>query len=352
MSKQDTLFPGFEDAVDDIPLPTRQGGETVEPLTLDPNGPDIPEPAHADIVIDINKNREGETVVVHGDDTRQMLLELDRIDLVAKNMCRGLVGTEDFASVMKNAVYGIVNIVGHIVSLFTTYLFDGWRDFKRGEVTEYLQSNVSLKMRMNNAEFYNTVMNTEIETPQGMKGTYPEALKSLTDFLNELNMLKRSRELKECFSEISDAVADGMPKNQFNTLVMSVNKVVTNPKIKTLYDKTGKFFTDNKDGTGIVKDHFSSHRDFIEFIENVSAADEYLREIAAVYDNLMAIENDMNDIYRNSDKVDKNQLTNLAVKVRQVAEIFDQYATVCNDLNRVGHNTLIMLEDLRAVAQF
>ena len=81
-------------------------------------------------------------------DADEVMMEAFRAIENVKSIVRimnadNFVATESIYSAARNAVFGLVNVVGHLTSLFTNTLFNGWRDFKRSELNFYVHSNIA-----------------------------------------------------------------------------------------------------------------------------------------------------------------------------------------------------------------
>ena len=127
-----------------------------------------------DIVVDVG-NRSVESANYRKQDTEQMLRVLNRCIKMSFEIDRRFAGNEDIGGLVSNGLYGIVNVVGHIVSNAANLLFRGWRDFKRSELNAYLSSNVTLLSRINDESNYQFLNRFKLYTPEGMVGKYPDA---------------------------------------------------------------------------------------------------------------------------------------------------------------------------------
>lgn len=257
-------------------------------------------------------------------------------------------GQEDISGFIKNTFSSIINTLGHIANLFKTALFDGWRDFKRSELREYVDSNMMTVHRLRNAD-YTVIRNMNLDVPNGMKTSYPKAFASLTNCLKEMDMLTRSKVMLQSAERVLTSIREG--NTAFASAVNDANRDYVNTKhIERLYFETEKHFTAQ---TSIRKATFEkcygSIPEFSNFIDAVLGAETELQSVAAVNDRLKSLEDTINAIadHSNINDMSRPAIDTLAKIVRAWAFLFERYSIVVNDVYRVNHNVTLNLEDLR-----
>lgn len=325
-----------------IPAPTKEKGDaTPEPHVRDVDDKDPHDPGEVDIVIDIEQNRDEERQMALLRRRRELFRYLDGVEAYLKNYNLGRVGQEGFVA---NFVTGVVNVVGHILNLFNAGVLQGWRNFKRGELTAYSDSNRATMTRIYFADFYQ-ISEVEVDTPQGMEGPYAPALNSLCTYLVELNMLDRAiRMLKtvECIER------DMHKQNSnFTSTIVDANKSFTDPKLAKLFQDTTKYFTPKKSDGGKFRELFANMKEYETVIKQAIDEDDHLRQVSSVHSRLEDIQKVVNRIADDAELLTKPQLEDLAKVARAMADTFDNYGTVIADVLRVQHNLTEVTKRIR-----
>ena len=329
----------------DIPNPVTEDGTIPDLPDASENSPDGDEAVveehtvneddynHTDFIVRFDKLRN---------DARKYLAPLQ---LAYKNYRSGVLGVEGFTDTVKYALTGVVNIFGHIGNLFATGILYGWRDFKRGELTDYSDSNRLTMTRLYAIDNYERVRLMRVEHPKGMHGTYKDALKVITDCINELDMSKKSSMM---VSKLDAIRADVKKKNtNFSSYVQALNQSFKPKYINDLFAKECKVFTTDRKDSDTFSKLFSSMKDFEDVCKGTMDLDSELRSVAGVHSRLQDMENIALKIVPMSEYLTAAQAEDIYKVVRTCAEIFDIYGTVINDLQRVNHNLRILVEDLR-----
>lgn len=343
MAKFGELIPGLHDFVDDIPVPTKEEGGMVPQEPEDLDDKEVT-PGNVDITIDIGERQD--TIEQMQILTRSMYRHVQDMDCMIKNNRDGIYSNEDFSMGMTELIVGVFNIIGHVTNLFTTTLFHGWRDFKRSELTEYSDSNRLTMTRIYTMK-YQEATYLKIPTPQGMKGTYPAALKALDTYLVELDMLKRCKRMLATIENIEKDLIKGNPN--FLSQVRDAQKQFTDKRLQDLFKNTGKFFTGSRDEGGQFEKHFNSIAEFEETVKRCMDMDSHLRGVASVFDYLKDIEKVVGRIAdsQKARELNRQQSEDISKVVRTLAETFESYATVINDLSRMNHNLTYVVMELR-----
>lgn len=344
MNQYSQLIPGLEDFLDEVPVPTKEegGNDLPEPVDLD-NQEIISD--NVDITIDIEDNRdEGRQLKLQAEKER-MQNSLAVLERITRNTARGYVGQEDFSSFIKNSITSIVNILGHVTNLFSTALFHGWRDFKRSELTEYSDSNRATMARLYSADFI-AVSSLTVPTPQGMQGTYFQALSSLQAFLKELNMLDRSTKMLRMTETILQDIVK--TNSTFTAHVKDAHRTTKPASLDKLFKDTCKFFTSKKDDKNTFKNLFSNIKEYETTVKMCIDMDVHLRTVAGVHNRLLEIEGVVTKIIDKAESLDRQQVDDLVKMVKLFADTFDQYATIINDLSRVNHNLTFVTMNMRS----
>lgn len=336
-------------------------------IPLEPVSTDSPTPVDADkkpindstvdITIDVSKDSpeisrpdyvEDQEYVSPETIETQMLKVYNRLDYIESLLkVQSGLGMEGLTDTLKRALFGIVNIIGHVVNLFATGLFYGWRDFKRSELQEYCDSNVLTVSSLMNEKHFGVYRTLQVECPRGMQGMYRPAVTALLKYLNDLDMGARS---KDICAMIENLVDDVHRSNlQMNTYVRQTQGSILPKSLETDYTTLGKkYFTSGSRDKDTFEKLFDSVGDVRDIVDDVKDADSHLREVATVHDRLMTIDSAVNDMITNHlDKIKAAQINDLVNLIRAIAFSFDRYSVVVNDLTRVGHNLVIDIRRMR-----
>ena len=363
-----------DDLIQTVPAPTKEEGADNQVEWKDLDDRDVKDADNTDITIDINDKREqrhidgdpdkvpSNTVVtgvesvrlwatLEGPDVsympnglRDILLYLGNCDRAIDNYRNHVLGQEGFLGYTKAAITGLGNIIGHILGLFKTGLFYGWRDFKHSEVADWCASNYFSKLRINRIP-YEPLKENMVDIPQGMKGKYIDAVNIIEKFLNAADMVTLSNRMVATTRAIwEDLNASNPQMTYFIPVDKKAKTAYFNSDILTIFAESSKIFTTNtKLQEAKFKDVFSSMAEFSDTVEKAIDLDSHLRLVATVHENLEEIEKFITKIVTRKDKINDQQLETLVDMVRAWANYFDCYATVCNDLNRIDHNLTLIL---------
>lgn len=297
-----------------------------------------------DIVVDVG-NRSVESANYKKSDTEEMLRVLNRCIKMSFEIDRRFVGQEDIGGFVSNGLYGIINVVGHIVSNASNLLFRGWRDFKRSELNAYLSSNVTLMSRINDESNYRHLDKFKLYIPEGMAGKYPDAFKSLVDYLDMIDMRKTVFEAQDSIDLLAKLLRNKR-LTDFERELDIINALVNNQEVDKEFKETEKYFTTKKNHESEFQTQFASMSDFAKFVDELCNADDYLRDVSSVYSTVQKIEKLLGAICEDKDALSKKDVSYIANVIRSLASHVDNYATCINDINRLQHN---IYENIRAI---
>lgn len=328
----------------DSPTPVDVDNKPINDSTVDitvdvsPGSPQITRPD----VVEEQEYVSPETIDAQ---MQKVFYRLDYIESLLK--VQDGIGQEGLTDVLKRALFGLLNIIGHVVNLFKTGLFYGWRDFKRSELQEYCDSNfVTYKVLMDEDNF-NLFRTLKVECPRGMMGMYRPAVDALLKYLNGLAMGSRADQLKAMVKDIFDNVCRNTL--QMSSYVRRTNGELLPRQLADDYATLGKkYFTSGSRDRDDFEKLFDSVSDVYGMVETVKDADSHLREVAVVHDRLMDINEIVNEMITNrSDNISATQVKDLVSIIRAIAFSFDRYSVVVTDLSRVGHNLTLDLRRMR-----
>lgn len=336
----------------ETPLP-KVSPNSPDTVDLDNKPIDVETP---DIVVDVSGVKAPEVVEqqeiwtptsIQGE-LQAILVRLDHIETLADNRLSGYVGQEDFGNFVAKTILGLVNIIGHVVKLFYTGLFHGWRDFKRSELHAYVDSNAATMQVLYRCD-YNILRNTNCDLPRGMKGTYRQGIEVLTKYLSTIGMYDRAKQFENMIGNIFDSVV--FNKTPMSRYVNAINRDLVPRELEDNFKEVNKIFTDSSRDKAKFSEVFDSMSDFKEVITRTLDADSYLREVASVHDRLMKINDIVNELVtKHSDKITAAHVKDLVNIIRTIANCFETYSVVVNDLSRFNHNLTLVVKRLRTAA--
>lgn len=342
------------DAVEDIPVPTVEAGKTAPTPIEDKDDRPIT-PANVDITIEIprEEDRASTTTGVREatpltEGTREQLKMLcdylGYYDRLLNNYYHGKIGQEGFLDAARQALVGLGNVTMHLLNLFTTQLHYGFRDFKRSELTEYLDSNTVSWMSLKSRDFA-TYAFFKVPAPKGMKGTYAAALDCVENFLNHLDMLSVSKQMLVTIENIRKDLVKQNPT--FSASFSTMTNHLLPRDLHRQFDASGRIFTDGAPREDQVNKLFSNSEDLIQCVERCIDDDTHFRSVATVYERLNDIHHVVDAITELKGQLTPKQINELVNVIRTWAETFEMYATMINDLQRLNHNLMWVVKTIR-----
>ena len=338
----------LEQESDAIPLPIKDD----EPL----------KDKKVDITIDLQRDHTSSEVVEDNQPVlapehiqEQLRYIQERAELVSKSASLLIganieldAGNENFIfSPIKRLLLEVVNIVAKLVNTFKTYLLNGFKDFKRSELSEFYDSNsasmLTLRTIYSGKQFYQDLETVIIDLPRGMNKPYPQSLAELLKYLNFLDMLNRSKQCLDAIKHICDEVSQG--SSQLSSYVKTVNQNVYPQSLIKDFDRlTDTYFTSKSKDKDSFGNQFASMDEFFQTLDSCRDADSYLHTVSAISDCLEDINTLLNkNIDSYSEKFTAIQVKDIAQLIRAMAKIFEIFSVCANDLIRVGHNLTLSL---------
>lgn len=266
-----------------------------------------------------------------------------------------MAATENIGNFMFRGLTGVVNVFGHILNLFRTALFDGWRDFKRSELTAYCQSNIAtISYLKHNGQVFDQCANISLYVPQGMVSNYSKTLDSMLAFLNELNLLDMSKQMLE----VSDNILTNVRASNkvFGDVIRDVYAKYSNTtRLNLLFSETEKHMTTRKDDEMLCSKAFPDRsKGFSDVVDTLTTVgNSHLQSVASIHSRMVEIEETVKEIAENIDGKDltRQQLDMLSKIARVWATHFDRFATVINDVYRIDHNVTLDIVQIRKFAE-
>ena len=280
----------------------------------------------------------------------QLLGVLYPINRMVYNEYHRLASVESLASIATNGVFGIANIFGHILNLFRTGLFEGFKDFKRSELREYVQSNAATMLRFNSRDYSASCLTLTIDVPQGMTSPYSKTIESLFGFLDELNLDNVSKMILNTADDILTSLRS--QNGKFNSIINDVYREYSNDlHIKMKYSETERHMTTTKKDKMTMKEAYPGGFEELKSVIDalVTTGNSHLQSVAAIHSRMEETEEIVGEIAKLVDvkHIDHKQLDQLSKIARVWAYNFDKFGTVINDIYRIDHNVTLNIKQFR-----
>jgi len=277
----------------------------------------------------------------------------DRLGLL---LCdeRYLAGNEGLITLTKNTIYGIGNIISHVLYNFRT-LFVSYRDFKRSELRYYNESNVFTYGRVMRLK-YSEVKNILVPFPRGLKGTYKDGIRALNSCLLVVNILSKARGM----THFSGRLLKELHTNKKVVKVVAPDNLnLSNQELKRIkieYENVGKVYTDQRTGDAKFSTLFMSMEEFKNSGDKLLEMEKYYIELSKVHSYIKDVEDNFDKIQsalenQKDISIDRFSLKYLADTARVLATIISIHASCVQDLHRTEHNYLLVVKSLTSAVK-
>lgn len=256
------------------------------------------------------------------------------------------LGMEDFSTFMRNILMSISNSVQHIMYLFKTAIFNGWKDFKRSELAVYCDNKASTVKNILKSDTP-IFIDMELDTPKGFNGSYLQGMCVISEALADINMLQRANQMEILVKKISNIVIYG--ENTFTAAVESANRDFANTKnINTVFAKTEKVFTSSSKSKATFRELYGTVDGLHGTLETMEGMEKDFQDVALVSERLESIETIVSGFidHPNIYKLSKDHVNMLGDIIKGMGFVFEKYAILMNDLFRINHNITINLKDM------
>lgn len=293
--------------------------------------------------------------------TEEMLAELDLVHtekyrkelhaLITREypVMDGKVAMEGLTSWVRNVFTSMLNSLGHIVNLFKTAAFAGWKSFKRSELAEYVDSNIATYRRILKID-NNELIDFNLDIPKGMVGKYEDALNSIENTLGATQMLLISERMLSQLTDIYNDIVSG--ETEFTSQLLSSNSPV-NLNIRSIEDalsKENKIFTNSRQITNTFVNLYGNIEMLESVVKRTISFDDHFKQVASIEERLTKTESilaSMSD-HPNTSKVSKETLNKMADVIKNMGFTYEAYSIAMSDLFRVNHNITLNLMKLKS----
>ena len=340
----------LDDIIQSVPTPSTEGGEETKVISDEPVKV---KDGHVDIVIDVPSSQNpAPTQLQYAHQlVAQDIQALDNYVSALRLSVVNAAGMESFGHDLVNIFAGVFNSIGHVVNLFKTALLRGFKDFKRGEVNEWYDSNRATAFRINHAN-YDEVKDVVLDAPDGLKCTFYGATKATCAYMNKLQMRDAMKKMLDLAKRISNDINTSSNTN-FSSYVFDIERSILSKDLPQLYKAKEKCLPETSKRAVRLPfgKLFDSMKEFADTADMLRDVDVHLREVATIWEGVQTLQKIFNGIYDdvNTHRVDihKDAMLDLAKIAKAFAESISQFSICCNDIARLQHNYVLDLDVLR-----
>ncbi len=224
-----------------------------------------------------------------------------------------------------------VNIISHLTGIFTTYVTRMFADFKRSELTEYIQSNRASVWAITDAPL-SKIKDFELPLPVEINTTkLLDAYKAVEAFLVEADIRGRTDKLINWVKSVSRGSDVPIPATlDDGTLAIG--------------EKAMQFLAKNPKSNATFTEIYGNNETFKQVIKTLADADGYLFAVSSTHANLKKADAAIRQV---SKDVNAYQAKALSRLVKNFAEVVSTYGDCLAMVNILQHHVVIHLALLR-----
>ena len=294
-----------------------------------------------ELLADIDSNRSKDRITYMHNVLTQEYAIIDR-----------RMGMEGFSAFLRNILTSISNSVQHIMYLFRTAIFSGWKDFKRSEMMVYCDNYASTLKRVLACDLP-TYVDMELDTPKGFKGSYLRGMTLISEACKDIDMLQRANKMEVLIKKISNIVIYG--ENTFNAIIDSANRDFANTKnVDIAFNKTEQAFTTSSSAKATFRELYGTMEGLADTIDTMKEMEKDFQDVSLVAARLESIESIVAGFidHPNIAKLSKENLTTLGDIIKSMGFVFEKYSILMNDLFRINHNIALNLKQMAKFKNF
>lgn len=252
------------------------------------------------------------------------------------------------------------NIAGRLfVSICDTFgqiLKTGWsnivnvnKSIKRSELCEFVASN-ALKTRTVDNLPYEKCIDTEMDVPANMKGTYKAAVAALVQVYLKLNALNNGKLVDTAFREALNSINTNDPKlsKQVESTAQIVKRIVdtATPAINMAMSQfDGKFSYKRP-----FHEVFLTKQEWVETRKMLLDCESRLQEVRPLTEVITSMEGTLKAIAQaaelNETPVSPRDLKNMGETAKNVALLFDAFGMATTRQMTLEHNYVLCINNL------
>ena len=271
------------------------------------------------------------------------LKEMESMTLVTAN--------EGLWQFIKGCLTSIGNIMGHIVTLFTTNVFKFYKSLKRTEIRYYNNSNKVSMLRIF-SQSYDELSNIEIPFPNGMTVTYMEALDKTIVALTNLDIMTRAN----LAVTVSDKILKGLKSGSvMNDIIKSGVASSDTTNVKDVVEAAKKCIDEKKNTSNDIKtfkELFISIADFKKCNDMALDCDKFVDIVNAVHKKMGICSDNFTEIVKVIERsagngVTKDDVENLSTLAYTLADTFDMFSMMMFNFHKLEHNLVEVYRKIR-----
>lgn len=229
-----------------------------------------------------------------------------------------------------------INIISHLTGIFTTYITRGLADFKRSEITEYIQSNRASVWQVRRVAL-EKIRDLKFELPIEINAVrLPEVYRDIKPFLVECDLRGRTKKLITLLGKINksrDGHVDGDMPQSLDDGILAVGK-----------NATTKYLAKNLKKSASFVEIYSNAGSFSKFIDELVDADNFFFAIAATYKELETADSTIKQVIK---KISPDSAKSLSVLIKNFAELVTTYGECITMLNILQHIVTSHIDSIR-----
>lgn len=253
---------------------------------------------------------------------------------------------------IKSCLTSIGNVIGHIVTTFTTNVFKFYKSLKRTEIRYYNNSNKFSMIRIFSQD-YEDLAELEIPFPNGMTVTYMEALDKTIIALDKLDILTRAN----LAVTVSDKILSGLKSGSvMNDIIKSGVASSDTTNVRDVVNAAKKCIDENKNTSNDIKkfkELFISVADFEKCNDMALDCDRFVDIVNTVHKKMATCSDNFTEIVKTIERsagngVTKDDVENLSTLAYTLADTFDMFSAMMFNFHKLEHNLVEVYKVIRS----
>ena len=257
------------------------------------------------------------------------------------------IATESFGSSIVRFLTGILNILSKIINNIKTSLLNGFKDLKRTELQYYIDENKFSINRILSVR-YDLIANLSVPIPLGMISPYKVTTEKINTCINNLDMMNRMVSTLDSINNLVNSLLAGSSITiENNTLNMGELTAIENA-----FKNESKCFSISKRNseTEFSKVFLSDHclKDTFILLDQATKEEYNVTKVYAILETIYQKFEQIITLVNSEDAIlTKNDLLLLSAQTTTLAKIFDIYGVTMQDLQRVEHNFIFVMKQIK-----
>jgi hypothetical protein len=259
-----------------------------------------------------------------------------------------VMGTEGILTIFARIIDSFISVFNNVKSSLLKFT----KLVKRSELKYFIESNYT-NVKLINRTDYTKIATLEVPVPVGMKVNYVEFTKVITNLIESINMVNKTRETLKLVKDIKmglHAKDKVNIKGPISNLYMLFDKEYSNrifKELKKIIDLNAKKVEEIKFG-----DLFKSMKEFTQCIDDVLSLTyiyDHINTTSKIVDDIIREFDDIIEILeRNQISIDKKDIKNLNDVAYLCAQMFEQYGSLTVVYNKLEHNLVEVYKVLKS----